>query len=381
MAVGIGWGLAVSPVVAQAAPVGAQVPPGPRGDLAAKPNKAGGARPASGAAGSTGKKVPASDVTPADIKPASNDKNGNDRVAVMPLEIGPTVPAGRPALEEAVRRGLVVSTTASVLVGPEVTTTLNAAAVRVACTEPACYQAVARTLRARHLITGTIDRKQADFVVEFKVIAASDGRIVDRQTNRCEAAECSVAELTRLTVLDLGRGVLGTDPKAEAKSSSGATAAVQTGGTVPGSAAPPAGVNSTAGAPESAFVPANQLADLGVSEGAATPAANSTWLASWRRWYPPLAIGGGVVAGAIGGYLISIDGDETCSDKGRCPLLWDMKWAGIATIGGGVALLASGIVVAVMGHDDSSASTIRPYGVALVDVGVTPTGFVLGGRF
>ncbi|HEY0708042.1 MAG TPA: hypothetical protein VGG33_14660, partial [Polyangia bacterium] len=311
---GIGVGLVLAPATGLAAPAGAR-------ERGAKTTRPGAAKPAGGTLAPTGRKVPASDAVPADPKalsprpigddkPTGNDKSSADKVAVMPLEIGGTVPAGRPALEEAVRRGIAVVTTAPVIVGSEVTSTLNAAGVRVACTEPACFQAVGRTLRARHLVAGSIDRKGAEFVVEFKVIAAGDGRVLDRQSNRCEAAECSVAELTRLTVLELARGTLSGDAKA-------ANGTATSGTSVIPASAPPVAANTSGGTGTNGGAGGDVVGEV------ASAPERPRFFSSWRRWYPPVAIAGGVVAGAVGGYLISIDGDETkCDSENICGRRW-----------------------------------------------------------
>src|SRR5687767_6418652 len=78
-------------------------------------------------------------------------------VAVLPLEIVGNVPAGRPALETAVTRGLTVFS------GPTIEAThasakLTAAKAKLPCADAECWTAAGKTLGARYLVAGQVER-------------------------------------------------------------------------------------------------------------------------------------------------------------------------------------------------------------------------------
>ena len=134
--------------------------------------------------------------------------SGVDRVAVIPLDIVGDVPAGRPALEAAVLRGLTIASTPALLPG-EAEARLKTGTAQLPCKNADCWSAVGRTLDARYLVTGTVERKGALFAVEFRIVDARAGRMIARESNGCDADDCSVAELCRLTVRELARVTLG----------------------------------------------------------------------------------------------------------------------------------------------------------------------------
>lgn len=287
-----------------------------------------------------------------------------DKIAVLPLEIIGEVPAGRPALEAAVTKGLVV-TGAAVTIGPEVATLLSRAGARVACVDPGCWIAAGRALGARHLIAGVVERKAGQFQVEFRLIdaAVGQGRIVMTEANHCDVADCSVAELCRLTVNELARAGL---PRAVAGSPA-AAAATPPAPVVAGSAqiapanSPGAAAAPTLGVPAGAadgtrrFPPSRPaLSDeddlkLGGLSSRARPDAAPPGR-RWPSWFPVAAVVAGVAAGAVGGYLIYKDGQ--CIESSPCPHLYNTFWGGVATASSGALLLATGIVVGLVENRD-----------------------------
>ncbi len=89
-------------------------------------------------------------------------------------------------------------------------------------------------------------------------------------------------------------------------------------------------------------------------------------------------IGGAILAG-VGTYLVVLDGDVTCNDKGRteCATVFNTKGPGIAALGLGAALVGSGITVVVFAATDDSEPTEAK-------IGATEGGgaiFNLSGRF
>jgi hypothetical protein len=100
----------------------------------------------------------------------------------------------------------------------------------------------------------------------------------------------------------------------------------------------------------------------------ATPAAetkNPHRLLGWSL------IGAGIVAGAVGGVLIAINGNHTdCNDQGHCSHERTTLAGGLVAAGVSAAGLAGGIVYLVHGNDERA-------GVAL---GIQPFGLTIGGR-
>jgi hypothetical protein len=326
---------------------------------------------------------------PAEAAPANGDK-----VAVLPLEVGPGIKAGRPALEAAVVKGLVQAPS-PVQIGPEVANTLNKAGARVACSDAGCWKAAGRALNARHLVTGAIDRKGPNFEVEFRLVDAVQGRVLLTEVNQCKASDCSVAELCRLTVNELARAGL-------VHSASPLAASAPTGSTPANadSAAPPSPTPPTVAPPEApspdplaAGAPPPDLDRAGSSietdarphsdlMASATPGAEAR---RWPRWVPIASIAAGVVAGGVGGFLIYMDGEAVknarCQAEMRdgaqaCRDVYNTFWGGITTAGVGAALVGTGIVMAIMDAGKGEPATEQA-----TRVQISPTGVAISGRF
>jgi hypothetical protein len=324
--------------------------------------------------------APARPVTaaPATAASAGAAPAPSGRVAVLPLEIIGDVPAGRPALEAAVAKGLVVAGM-PVTIGPDVGITLSAAGARVACVDPACWIAAGRALGARHLIAGSVERKGAVFQVEFRLVdaAAGAGREVLKEANHCDVADCSVAELCRLTVHELARSGL-SRPTAPAVATTAAPAPAATPArpsTPPVATASAPVAREGAGFPASGAPPsASDLSGWSSPTDVATKAAPATPF--FPRWFPVAAVVGGVVAGGIGSYLIYQDGK--CASEAKegftCKDVYHNMVPGVATLAGGAVLIATGIVVGLTRADDETAA-----GVTSVSVGPASVG--LAGRF
>ena len=301
-----------------------------------------------------------------------------DRIAVLPLEILGEVPAGRPALEAAVAKGLVV-TGRPVMVGPDVGTMLGQAGARVTCVDPGCWIAAGRALGARHLIAGMIERKASIFEVEFRLVDAAQGRVVMSQVDRCDVADCSVAELSRLTVLELVRAGLPQNTGRSPASAMGIPAPLP----VPAPLGP-SKTNAALQGPDNASAmrgssdgmrrpPSQPLADADLG-GTTSKSMTSDDSAStgWPTWVPVASIVTGVAAGAVGGYLLYLDG--LCKVDARCDHKYKTFWGGIATAGAGAILVAGGIVVAVVGGDDDAAN-------AGTGLAIGPGSLMYSGRF
>ena len=81
-------------------------------------------------------------------------------MAVLPLEVVGNVPAGRPALEAAVVRGLTMFTGTTVE-ATQTSARLIAAGAKLPCEDAACWTAVGKAVGTRHLVAGRVERKGA----------------------------------------------------------------------------------------------------------------------------------------------------------------------------------------------------------------------------
>jgi hypothetical protein len=259
-----------------------------------------------------------------------------ERIAVIPLDIVGDVPAGRPALEAAVLRGLTVTSTPTLRPG-EAEARLRAVGVWLPCNNAECWSALGRTLDARYLVTGTVERKGPLFAVEFRLIDARPGRILATEANGCDADDCSVAELCRVTVRELARGTLAEGPDTPLPSGAQVLPRAAALDRLTRPAPNSEGVAGLAG-----------LTDRG-------PADSIT-----RQKWATAAIVAGTLAAGAGGVLVYYHyscavrfgaGEMRCmrfhdSDENRALI------GGIAAAGAGVALLTTGVVLHLTGQSE-----------------------------
>jgi hypothetical protein len=272
----------------------------------------------------------------------------------MPLEIVGDIPAGRPALEAAVLRGLTVATVPALTL-EETESRLRSATVHPPCDLAECWAAVGRSLQARYLVTGTVERKGPLFAVEFRVVDARLGRVLATESNRCEANDCSVAELCRVVVREMARQTLNQAPE------------------------PPAALPATAAAP---------LAERSLAAGPGTPQLETTPMSDeppgtprLRRWAIP-AIATGIAVAAGGGVMLRYQ--YKCANWITPTLcknyygsdLHELLIGGIAGLGVGAALVTTGIVLLFRGDGSSASSAAQAPKVSL-----GPGGISLYGRF
>jgi hypothetical protein len=285
-------------------------------------------------------------------------ETGPDQIAVLPLEIVGEIPAGRPALEAAVLRGLTISSVQA-MEPSERDSRLKKATVQLPCDKAECWSALGRDLQARYLLTGSVERRGPLFSVEFRLVDARMGRILATQSNRCETSDCSVAELCRLVVREMARQTLNQGPEQ-----------------------PSALPLPAAAAPAEQLVPPVS-ASPAVSETA--PGADPPPLSpALRRWAIP-AIVGGVVVAAGGGFLLWLD--KQCAKRypppgdPECQELWGSDYketliGGYGGLGLGAALVTTGIALLVSDGEGSDAGASGG-----VNLSLTPAGFALSGRF
>jgi hypothetical protein len=286
--------------------------------------------------------------------PAAATPPDASAVAVLPLEIVGNVPAGRPALDAAVMRGLTMFFAGATIEPTASSARLGAAAATLPCEDAACWTAAGKAVGARHLLAGRVEHKGPNFEVQFRLIDGPSGRLLGTETSSCEAADCSVAELTRQTVRELARQTLSELPTAPP----GPVAPATTGAPIP----------LTPGAPGPS---SSEGAALGLRQEADRPAGPSTL----RKLLPYGAIALGAGAAAAGGWVIYKDG--SCSQwvttpmGSECNHFRDQMWEGVALTGVGAALLATGIIVAITDHADPGAPVVL----------VGPGSLRLAGRF
>jgi hypothetical protein len=249
-----------------------------------------------------------------------------DRIAVLPLDVQGDIPASRPALEAAVLRGLTVAAAPSLPAG-EAEARLRTTGARVTCEESDCWTALGRAMESRYLIAGKVERKNTMFEVAFEVYDSRSGRMLARDSNKCEADDCSVAELCRMTVRELARQTLSQlDEPA---------------------AAEPAPVS--AGTP-----PAAQVASSPRAARDRAAAGNN------RKWWAAGALAGGALSVAAGALLVRYH--YSCAEwipaTGECRRLHgsplnEALIGGLAAGAVGVAALTTGVVLLVTGGGSS----------------------------
>ena len=93
---------------------------------------------------------------------------------MLPLDVVGNVPAGRPALEAAVVRGLTMFAGTTVE-ATQASARLTAAGARVPCQDAACWTAAGKAVGTRHLVAGRVERKGANFEVQFRLFDGSPG--------------------------------------------------------------------------------------------------------------------------------------------------------------------------------------------------------------
>jgi hypothetical protein len=264
---------------------------------------------------------------------------------VMPLEIVGEVPAGRAALERAILSGLAMAAAPTLPVS-EAEARLRSSTTQLPCETATCWSSIGKTVEARYLIAGKVERRANLFQVEFKLIDARPGRLLASQTNRCEADDCSVAELCRLVVRELTRQNL---VQPEDRASYGA---------------PPATAAESLPAPAPVVV-------------VATDRPAGFWSA--RRKWGLAAILGGVVAAGGGVYVASLDGKcankFTFGDSG-CINYHETRVAGIAAAGAGAGLVTTGVVLLLTGRGGSEQRAN-----AGLMLSIQPRGLAVSGRF
>jgi hypothetical protein len=239
-----------------------------------------------------------------------------DVIALCPIDVASGVNVSRADLESAVMKGLAVA-------GRPVVTPDDAAArargkVELTCESPECWSRLGALTSAGYLVSGSAAREGENFRVRFRLVRATDGSTVATEDNQCDAGDCSVAELARRSARELVRQTLGR-----------ASAEQRDDPTVPG-ARPAAPVASAVqSAPDRGPSPTTAQGGRWVwpvlaGVGAAGIAAGVWFIVGNEiplfgpidhehghdKLWGTVAIGSGVVLGAVSLYYMLHDGDQ-----------------------------------------------------------------------
>jgi hypothetical protein len=250
------------------------------------------------------------------------------------------------------------------------------------CEDPACYRELASATEVRHLAGATIGREGPDYTIRAYVLAGDSGEVIGEAEGVCEI--CGVQEL--------GDMVEGLAARLRAKVD---TAAVPTRLRVdsePGGATvrvdgqdvgtTPLEVDVTPGAHEieverRGYRTETTRADLqpGTTGAYSYRLARATKIPVWLPW---TALAVGVGATAAGVTLVAIDErpierDCNADVMGNCEFLHDTLAGGIALTVTGVALVGTGIALAIVRQRRGEAPRVQA-GAWLTSPGVTISG-------
>lgn len=203
-----------------------------------------------------------------------------------------------------------------------------------ACSDRECLRVAAKTANASDVLVATGGRNDMrGYHIELRLWNVASDR-EDNATAECNI--CAAAQMVE-SVASAAGPLLDRVPALHANLSAGA---------------PPA--------PEPASTPI-----------IAAPAAPPAEAKSSHRALGWSLIGLGVAAGAVGGVLIAIDGNQTdCNSMGNCSHERTTLAGGLVAAGLGAAALAGGIVYLIRGREDHAS----------VALGIQPFGLTLGGR-
>jgi hypothetical protein len=258
---------------------------------------------------------------------------GNEGIALVPIDVSSAVNVRREDLESAVMKGLAVAGLPMVA-SEDARARAEEAKTELSCQSAQCWSRLGALTNAGYLVSGSAMREGDTFRVQFRLVRASDGRTLASEDNRCDVADCSVAELARRSARELVRQTLGL---------AGASATSEP--------APP-------GAPPMASTAPPVQAD--VPAPAETPR---------RRWVWPVLAGAGVAGVAAGVALIAIDGKQVPFRGGT--FQHGLAY-GLAAIGAGVVL--GGVSLFYILKDGGEQRS-------QVAVGIGPMGISAAGRF
>jgi hypothetical protein len=245
------------------------------------------------------------------------------RIAVMEVSGPKAAPDLRERVTHAVHEGLLAS-------GADVVDGMPAAATGpggAPCEGNGCVTAVAKATVSGYVVRGTLEVDGRTYGLRLEMLDGRTGDLIDSREDRCEI--CTEGEALEMA------GVSASALKVQVFKKKVAVAPLEAGPAPapPQSTAPPAAV--AAPPPGSSSVEASSR----VVSGAKVTTDEHREL-GW------IGVGVGAFAGFAAWNLLSRDGTGTCSDTvNQCPRVYDTKGWGIASIIGGAAAVAAGVLV------------------------------------
>jgi hypothetical protein len=285
-----------------------------------------------------------------------------DAIAVLPVEITGKLAASAGDLQDAVRKGLAISKRQ--VVGPD---------------EPAAFRVSAQVMRVGKV-----------FRVRLTLIRVADGVTIATENNDCDVADCSVAELVRLSARELVRQTIGRGPVDGPATSTGPAGSPPgfASGAVPADAAPSGGGASATGeAPGARASAAGAGPRPGTSparthgadnEQASAERTRSTAPARERPALPVLPLlGVGAGATAVGAGIAMLKVHDDCY-RADCDDVYDTKIAAFALLGAGaVTTVVSALWLGAAAAPARPSATRSPQVVGAIGFGTV----VISGRF
>lgn len=316
------------------------------------------------------------------------------KAVVPPLRAGADISeAVRAGFEKKLRESLAAHVE---VVGAEPTrAALAEAGAEKGCEDAACARKVAGASGARFVVIGHVLNEAEIYKVTVAVFDAAHDKIVRTEKKSCEL--CAVAEVNGTidaVVAALGEILKAPPPEKPEKAPAdgrvalvvrseppGARVAIdgEPAGTTPVTVRVETGGHTVTLAKEGYLdeeravtvgekgleldVPLRVVAEPAAALATATvepPARTGSYL----PWGWGLTLGGAAAAGA-GTFLILLDGEITCEDRGReaCPTVYNTKGGGIAALGIGAAALGVGITLLVLDPGDvpvGGEATLQP---------------------
>jgi hypothetical protein len=236
------------------------------------------------------------------------------RIAVMEMAGGKITPDLRERMTHAVDEGLLAS-------GADVVDGMPAAATGpggAPCDGNGCVEAVAKATVSAYVLRGTLEIDGRTYELRLEMLDGKTGVLIESREDRCEiCTEGEALEMAGVSASALKVQVFKKKPPASADAASVSPALAP-------SVAPPGTVRIETSAPMSG------------------PTATD----SGHRQLGWIGVAAGVVGVAAGIWLVSIDGNGTCSDSNvQCPRLRETKGWGVASIVGGAVLGGAGALV------------------------------------
>ncbi|HSZ83836.1 MAG TPA: hypothetical protein VLA14_16230 [Polyangia bacterium] len=232
------------------------------------------------------------------------------RIAVMEMAGSKMTPDLRERMTHSVDEGLLAS-------GADVVDGMPAAATGpggAPCDGNGCVEAVAKATVSAYVLRGTLEIDGRTYELRLEMLDGKTGVLIESREDRCEI--CTEGEALEMA------GVSASALKVQVFKKKPPVAATDVAPTAP-VAVPPAATRLEVASPPSAAA------------------------ASGHRQLGWIGVAAGVVAVVAGIWLISIDGDPTCSAPSgvQCQELRSTKGGGIAAIVGGAALGGAGALV------------------------------------